>query len=170
MEQRAPETDTDRVRTFTWDDPAETARAFAGMSGLESLHAMMRGQRPVPPMAKLMGFEILEAESARVVFGLRLAEWMYNPMGIVHGGVAATILDTVMGCAVTSTLPAGVGHTTTDIQVRYVRPTTVQTGRLLAEGRLIHGGRRTATCEGALTVEESGKLVAHATSGFLLLR
>src|SRR3954463_891834 len=132
----AGETSPVRSRTITWVDPAETAQAFSGLSGLESLRAMIRGERPPPPMAKLMAFEMLEAEPARVVFGLHPAEWMYNPMGIVHGGVAAAILDTVMGCAVTSTLPAGVGHTTTDIQVRYVRPVTVDTGRLLAEGTL----------------------------------
>lgn len=75
-----------------------------------------------------------------------------------------------MGCAVSTTLEAGVGHTTTDIQVRYARPVTVQTGRLLAEGTVVHGGQRTVTAEGRVVVEQSGKLVAHGTSAFLLLR
>jgi uncharacterized protein (TIGR00369 family) len=95
---------------------------------------------------------------------------MYNPIGMVHGGIAATILDSCMGCAVHTSLEAGVGYTTTDLQVRYVRAMTGSTGRVLAEGRLVHAGRRTATAEGSLFVEDGGMLLAHATTGCAILR
>jgi uncharacterized protein (TIGR00369 family) len=87
----------------------------------------------------------------------------------VHGGIAATILDSCMGCAVHTTLPAGVGYVTTDLQVRYIRPMTHATGRVLAEGKIIHAGRRTATAEGRLIVEADGSLIAHATTGCAIL-
>jgi uncharacterized protein (TIGR00369 family) len=140
------------------------------MDRLTALRAMISGELPPPPIASAMGFRLLEVEPGRAVFGLEPAEWMYNPMGIVHGGVAATILDTCMGVAVASTLPDGVGHTTSDLQVRYVRPLTAESGRLLAEGTVIHGGQRTVVCEGKVTVEATRKLAAHGTSAYLLLR
>jgi uncharacterized protein (TIGR00369 family) len=104
------------------------------------------------------------------VFSLEPAEWMYNPIGSVHGGVAATILDSCMGCAIHSLLPAGVCYTTSDLQIRYSRGMTVQTGRVLAEGTVVHAGRRLATAEGRLTVAATGKLIAHATIGCVVLR
>ena len=94
---------------------------------------------------------------------------MYNPIGSVHGGIAATLLDSCTGCAVHTTLAAGVGYTTTDLQVRYIRAMTDTTGRVLAEGRVIHSGRRTATAEGRLFVEDGERLIAHATSGCAIL-
>ena len=98
------------------------------------------------------------------------AEWMYNPIGSVHGGVAATLLDSCMGCAVHTTLDAGVGYTTTDLQVRYIRAMSSTTGRVLAEGRVVHAGRRTATAEGRLFVEADDTLIAHASTGCVILR
>jgi uncharacterized protein (TIGR00369 family) len=95
---------------------------------------------------------------------------MYNPIGSVHGGVAATLLDSCMGCAVHSTLEAGVGFTTTDLQVRYIRAMSADTGRVLAEGRVVHGGRRTATAEGRLVTEDGETLLAHSTTGCVILR
>ena len=112
---------------------------------------------------------IVEADPGRVVFALEPAEWMYNPIGSVHGGIAATVLDSCMGCALHTTLDAGVGYTTTDLHVRYVRAMTDATGRVLAEGRVIHAGRRTATAEGRLFVERDGSLLAHATTGCAVL-
>ncbi len=104
------------------------------------------------------------------MFAVQPAEWMYNPIGSVHGGIAATLLDSCMGCAIHSTLPAGVGYTTSDLQIRYSRGMTVDTGRVIAEGTVVHGGRRLATAEGRLTVEATGKLIAHATTGCILIR
>jgi uncharacterized protein (TIGR00369 family) len=140
------------------------------MDRLTGLRAMISGELPPPPIASAMGFRLLEVEPGRAVFGLEPAEWMYNPMGIVHGGVAATILDTCMGVAVASTTPDGVGHTTSDLQVRYLRPLTAESGRVLAEGKVVHVGRRTVTTEGTVTIEATGKLVATGTSAYLLLR
>jgi uncharacterized protein (TIGR00369 family) len=159
-----------RARTVTWADPAETARAAAGMDRLTALRALITGELPPPPIGSVMGFQLLEVEHGRAVFGLEPAEWMYNPMGIVHGGVAATILDTCMGVAVASTTPEGVGHTTSDLQVRYLRPLTAESGRVLAEGKVVHAGQRTVTTEGTVMIEATGKLAATGTSAYLLLR
>lgn len=161
--------ETARTRTFTWADPTATAAAGLRMSGLECMRAIVAGTLPPPPIAKLLGFSVVEVEHGRAVFAMEPAEWMYNPIGMVHGGVAATILDSCMGCAVHTTLDAGVPYTTTDIQVRYVRAMGDATGRVLAEGRVVHRGRRTATAEGRLFVADGGALLAHGSSGCAIL-
>jgi uncharacterized protein (TIGR00369 family) len=159
-----------RTRSFSWQDPAATAAAGLALPGLEYIRRIIDGTLPPPPIARLLGFEIAEAEEGHAVFALEPAEWMYNPIGMVHGGIAATILDSCMGCAVHTSLDAGVGYTTTDLQVRYIRPMSDATGRVLAEGRIVHGGRRTATAEGRLFAESDGTLIAHATTGCAILR
>jgi uncharacterized protein (TIGR00369 family) len=159
-----------RTRSFSWEDPAATAAAGMTLAGIEYLKAISDGELPAPPIARMLDFEILEVDPGRVLFAMEPAEWMYNPIGSVHGGVAATILDSCMGCAVHSTLDAGVGYTTTDLQVRYLRPMSLQTGRVLAQGTVVHGGRRIATAEGRLFVESDGTLLAHATTGCAILR
>jgi uncharacterized protein (TIGR00369 family) len=157
-----------RSRTFSWQDPAATAAQGMKLSGLDYITAIVSGALPPPPIAELLGFEIVEAERGCAVFALRPAEWMYNPIGMVHGGIAATILDSCMGCAVHTTLPAGVGYTTTDLQVRYIRAMGEATGRVLAEGRVVHRGRRTATAEGRVFVESDEKLIAHGSTGCVI--
>lgn len=159
----------ERTRTFTWQDPAASADISRRRSGIELMQAIAAGSVAPPPIAELLDMTIEEAEAGRVLFALEPAEWMYNPIGSVHGGVAATILDSCMGCAIHTLLPAGVGYTTTDLQVRYARGMTVDTGRVLAEGKVVHAGRRLSTAEGRLTVEASGKLIAHATAGCIVL-
>src|ERR1022692_989624 len=154
-----------RRRSFGWDDPAATAAAGMRLSGIEYVGAIRDGTLPPPPIAQLLGFVILEIDHGRALFAMEPAEWMYNPIGSVHGGVAATLLDSCMGCAVHSTLEAGIAYTTTDLHVRYIRPMTDATGRVLAEGRVVHSGRRTATAEGRLFVEQDESLIAHATTG-----
>ena len=104
------------------------------------------------------------------MFGVEPAEWMYNPIGSVHGGVAATLLDSCMGCAIHTTLEAGTGYTTSDLQVRYIRAMSAATGTVHAEGRVVHLGRRMATAEGTLFVAGDGKLLAHATTACVILR
>lgn len=158
-----------RTRTFTWQDPALTAGDSRLHSGLDMLRAIAAGELPHPPIADLMGMTLTVVEVGRVVFTLEPAEWMYNPIGSVHGGIAATILDSCMGSAVHSTLAAGVGYNTSDLQIRYSRGMTVDTGRVIAEGRVVHAGRRLATAEGRLTAEASGKLIAHGTIGCIIL-
>ncbi len=98
-----------RTRTFSWEDPAASAAAGSGLSGLERMRAIVNGTLPPPPIARLLDFAVIEVEHGRAVFAMEPAEWMYNPIGSVHGGVAATLLDSCMGCAVHTTLPAGVG-------------------------------------------------------------
>jgi uncharacterized protein (TIGR00369 family) len=159
-----------RERTFTWQDPTASARLGTGMAGLEYMRAIVDGSVPEPPIARTLGFQVIEVERGRAVFALEPAEWMYNPIGSVHGGIAATILDSCMGCAVHTTLEAGVGYTTTDLQVRYLRGMSADTGRVLAEGRVVHAGRRTATAEGRLFVESDEKLLAHGSTGCVILR
>jgi len=159
-----------RSRSFSWEDPHTSAAAAREMSGLQCMRAIIDGTLPPPPIARLLEFSVLEVEHGRAVFAVEPAEWMYNPIGVVHGGVAATLLDSCMGCAVHTTLDAGVGYTTTDLQVRYVRAIGEDTGRVLAEGRVVHAGRRTATAEGRLFVEEGRALLAHASTGCAILR
>jgi uncharacterized protein (TIGR00369 family) len=157
-----------RERTFRWTDPAEAAEAGAGLGGLDYMRAILAGTVPPPPIASLLGLELVEVADGRAVFALEPQEWLYNPIGSVHGGVAATLLDSCMGCAVHTTLPAAAGYTTGDLQVRYIRAMTLDTGRVLAEGSVVHRGRRTATAEGRLFVEADGSLIAHATTGCMI--
>jgi uncharacterized protein (TIGR00369 family) len=171
VEQALPAVGTERARSFTWADPAELAAGAAGLSGLETMQAILDGSLPPPPFASALGIEVAEVAPGRAVFAIDPAEWMYNPLGSVHGGVAATLLDSCMGCAVHTTLEAGVGYTTTDLQVRYLRAMRTGAGRVLAEGRVVHAGRRTATAEGRLYLEADREvLYAHASTGCAILR
>jgi acyl-coenzyme A thioesterase PaaI-like protein len=97
----------ERTRAFTWSDPLEAARGLAGRSGLEAMQAVASGEVPPPPIAELLGMSIAEVAEGRAVFACDPAEWMYNPIGSVHGGIAATLLDSCMGCAVHTTLEPG---------------------------------------------------------------
>ena len=157
-----------RTRTIQWEDPLATAARGREMSGLEFLEAIRSGGVPPPPIAVLLGFTIVELAEGRVTFALVPGEMHYNPIGVVHGGVAAALLDTAMGCAVQSKLPRGRAYTTLDIQVRYLRPLTKSTGRVLCTGVAVHAGGKTATAEGRL-VDEAGKLYATGTTSCLLI-
>ena len=156
-----------RTRTIQWEDPLATAARGREMSGIEFLDAIRTGAIPPPPIAVLMGFAPVEVSEGKVTFALVPEEIHYNPIGMVHGGVAAALLDTAMGCAVQSTLPAGRAYTTLDIQVRYLRPLTSKTGRVLGTGVAIHAGGKIATAEGRI-VDGAGKLYATATTSCLL--
>lgn len=153
-----------RTRTISWEDPVATFAAAAGLSGMEYLEALRDGKLPPPPIAALMGFSPIEFEEGRVVFAAVPDEVHYNPIGLVHGGFAATLLDSAMGCAVQTIVPAGSGYTTLELKVNFARPITRDTGRVLAEGTLVHRGRTVATAEGRLLAQDSGKLLAHSTT------
>src|SRR3712207_2736321 len=156
----SPEQATDtavRERTITWEDPLATAATGATMSGLDYLTAVREGTLPQPPIAKLMGIEIEQGEEGRVVFGVTPGEHHYNPIGLVHGGLAATLLDSAMGCAVHTTLPAGTAYSSLEVKVNFARPITRDTGRILCEGKVVHRGRTVATAEGRVYSEETGK-------------
>ena len=158
-----------RTRTISWEDPVEAFSRGRELSGIDYLYAIRDGELPPPPIAALMGFAPVEVEEGRVVFAVEPAEYHYNPIGVVHGGLAATLLDSAMGCAVQTLLPAGVGYTTLEVKVNYVRPMTRDTGRVLAEATVLHRGSRVATAEGKVYAEDTGKLLAHATTTCLLL-
>ncbi len=162
--------DSARTRTFSWEDPAIAAAAGLELSGLDTMLAILAGTLPPPPIARLLGISLVAAERGRVLFAMQPEEWMYNVIDSVHGGIAATLLDSCMGCAVQSTLEAGERYATGDLQVRYLRPMSRSTGRVLASGVVVHEGSRTATAEGRLSVESGGSLLAHATTGCVILR
>jgi len=152
-----------RERSYTWTDPAETAAATRDVDGLTFLRSLAAGAIPAAPIATTLGMTLEEVEEGRVVFGLEPAEFHYNPIGSVHGGVYATLLDSACGCAVHSALPAGARYTSLDLSVKFLRPVTTDSGRLRGEGSVIQRGRRTALAAAEL-YDAHGRLVAHATS------
>jgi uncharacterized protein (TIGR00369 family) len=159
----------DRTRLITWEDPTTTVQTGKTISGIAYLKALQSGELPPPPFAVLMGIWITEVSEGRVVFAAEPAEYHYNPLGTVHGGVIATLLDSALGCAVQSMLPAGTSYTTLELKVNYLRPITAKTGTVYCEGKIIHVGGRIATAEGRLTDAE-GKLYAHGTTTCIILR
>jgi uncharacterized protein (TIGR00369 family) len=158
----------EREVTISWEDPLANAARAAGMSGLEAMQAIASGDIPPPPIALLMGFGLVGVEEGRATFCADPSERHYNPIGIVHGGLAATLLDSVMGCSVHTTLAPGEAYTSLEIKVNFVRAITRDTGRVVAEGTVIHRGARIATAEGRIVAEESGKLLAHGTTTCLV--
>lgn len=161
--------DKTRSRTVAWADPALSAAAARKLSGLDFLTKLAAAELPPPPIAGLMGLRLAKAEFGLVVFEGTPGEYLYNPIGVVHGGFACTLLDSCMGCAIQTTLPEGFIYTTLELKVNLVRGITVETGLLHAEGRLIHGGRTTGTAEGKL-IGEDGKIYAHGTTTCLIMK
>ncbi len=141
--------------------------ALRTMSGMEMFAAIRRGDLPTPPIGRLMDFIAISFEPGRFVFQGTPRVDHYNPLGIVHGGYAATLLDSCVGCAVHTMLPAGTGYTTLELKVNYIRAMTDRTGPVRAEGRTISVGRQTAVAEGRLT-DADGKLLAYATTTCLV--
>jgi uncharacterized protein (TIGR00369 family) len=158
-----------RTRTITWEDPTEAVQTGKTISGIAFLRALQSGEFPPPPFAVLIGMWITEVSEGRVVFAAEPSESHYNPLGTVHGGVIATLLDSALGCAVQSMLPAGTSYTTLELKVNYLRPITTKTGTVYAEGKIIHLGGRIATAEARLT-DADGKLYAHGTTTCIILR
>jgi uncharacterized protein (TIGR00369 family) len=140
------------------------------MSGLDYLRALLAGEMPPPPIGELMGFDLIDIDEGYALFRGVPGEQHLNPIGSVHGGFAATLLDSALGCAVHSTLPPSVGYSTLELSVNLVRGITPATGAVRAEGRIVHAGRRTATAEAKLYAEDGGALLAHATTTCLILR
>ena len=150
-------------------DPREVAEQGLKLSGMEYIQAIFRGELPAPPISELMGFRGVEAAPGRAVFELEPGPQHYNPIGSVHGGVALTLLDSAMGCAVHTLLKAGVAYTTLEVKTNFVRPITAETGVIRCEGIVIHLGSRIATAEGKLT-DSTGKLLAHGTTTCLIFQ
>jgi uncharacterized protein (TIGR00369 family) len=161
--------ETSRSRTLVWQDPVATAAAGATMTGLEYMAAIVAGELPPPPIAVTMQLRPVELEEGRVVFEGEPGEEHYNPIGVVHGGYAATLLDSALGCAVHTTLPAGVGYTSLGLEAKFVRPISRDTGRVLCEASVLYRGRKQATAEAKLSAAESGKLLAHGVATCMIL-
>lgn len=156
-----------RERTVTWHDPLITAAAGRDLSGLELLVALRDGLLPPPPISRLFQMDLLAVEQGRVEFACTLDESAYNPIGVVHGGLVCTLLDTVAGCAVHSTLPRGTGYTSVEIKVSYLRPVLATSGPLTASGWVVKPGRRVAFAEGSVS-DAAGQVVATASSTLLV--
>ncbi|MDP9134674.1 MAG: PaaI family thioesterase [Actinomycetota bacterium] len=152
----------------SWEDPGELGEQARAMRGSSFLEAIRDEELPPAPIQRLLGFTLTEVEEGRVVFAAEPGEQHYNPIGVVHGGFAATLLDSALGAAVHSTLPEGQGYTTLETKFNLVRPITAGTGPVAAEGRVVHRGRQVATAEAHLR-DGAGKLLAHATSTCLIV-
>jgi uncharacterized protein (TIGR00369 family) len=157
----------ERSRTYDWQDPAISAAAVGQGSGLDFLRDLLAGRLPAPPIGATLGMALEEVDHGHAVFSLEPGEEHYNPIGSVHGGIYATMLDSAAGCAVQSTLPQGMGYTSLDLTVKFLRPITADTGKVRAVGRVLSGGRRTALAEAQL-FDSADRLLAHATSSCLL--
>jgi len=140
-----------------------TPDVLLSYDGLGFLKAIIAGTVPDPPISEVLNFHLAEAEAGRVVFEGSPEQRFYNPIGSVHGGIAATLLDSALGCAIFTTLTKGESWTTLELKINFVRPMTATTGPVRAEGRVIHRGRSVATSEGDLK-DRAGKLYAHATT------
>ncbi len=146
--------------------PIETLRA---QSGLDFLRGILEGRVPRPPITDTLNFYLLEVERGRAVFQGTPKPAYFNPLGSIHGGWTATLLDSCMACAVHATLAAGQGYTTVEFKLNIVRPVMPDSGPLRAEGKVINAGRTIATSEGRL-VDASGKLYAHGTETCLIFQ
>lgn len=158
-----------RRRTIEWDDPAGLAEKAATVSGLEYLRGMKEGTIANPPICLLVGFAVVEVEEGRVVFELDPGEHLYNPFSVLHGGVTSGLLDAATGSAVHSTLPPGVGFTSIEIKVNFVRPITKETGPVRCEARIVHTGGTIAVAEGRV-IDRENQLYALGLSTCMIFR
>jgi uncharacterized protein (TIGR00369 family) len=165
----SPDTEPDaaRSRTYDWADPMATARAAVGLTGLEFLERLASGEIAPPPLASTLDFALTEVSEGEATFTFEPHEFHYNPIGMVHGGVAATLLDSALGCAVQSALPVGSGYSTLELKINSVRAIRADTGPMRGTATLIHLGRQVGTAEARL-VDQDGKLYAHATTTCLV--
>ena len=158
-----------RSLSVSWEDPLAAFEAGKNLATpIDYMRAIRDGKLPPPPIAKLLSMDLVEVDEGKAVFQLTPAEQHYNPIGVVHGGLAMTLLDSAMGCCVQTMLPAGKGYTTLEIKVNLVRAITLKTGPIRATGKIVHMGRQTATAEGRLE-DAAGKLYAHGTTTCIIL-
>ena len=155
-------------RWISWRDPQATRATVASMSGLAYWRTVVDGHLPPPPIAELIAMRVVDVENGRVAFACTPDASMYNPLGMVHGGLVCTLLDTAAACAMHTTLPEGVGYTSVEIKVNYLKAVTVDSGTLTAVGTVVKAGSRIGFAEAEVT-DASGKLVATATSTLLVI-
>src|SRR5215208_1336911 len=156
-----------RSCTITWHEPGPTTAKGLTMAGIDYLRTMIDGDLPQPPIAGLLQFDLVEVEHGRAVFTCVPDESAYNPIGAIHGGLICTLLDSVTGCAVHTTLPQGKGYTSVEIKVNYLKAVRVNSGLLTATGTVVKAGSRVGFAEGVVT-DGSGAVVATATSTLLI--
>jgi len=159
---------TERTRTYSWEDPYALRDELAARSGLELMQLMASGELPPPPIAQTLGFRLVEAERGHALFECEPAEYHYNPIGIVHAGLAMTLMDSAMGCALVTTFDEPLAWTTLEVKSNFTRAITVETGLVRCTGTVVHAGRTVATTEARLE-DVGGKLYAHGTSTILVL-
>jgi uncharacterized protein (TIGR00369 family) len=157
----------DRSRTITWEDPMIGASLIPTMSGLEYMQALLTGAVPPPPIISLMNMTLTAVDVGTATFSCEPNESHYNPIGTVHGGFVCTVLDSVAGCAVQTTLPKGQGYTSLEIKVNYLRPLSTQSGVLTAVGTVVKPGSRAAFAEAVVT-DAAGRVIATASSTLLV--
>ncbi|MCS3448799.1 MULTISPECIES: PaaI family thioesterase [Bradyrhizobium] len=157
-----------RARVVEWQAPGPVAKAAAPMSGIEAMRAIRDGRLPPPPMAKLIGFRMAVVDEGRIVMELEPHESLENTIGLLHGATAAALLDTAMGCAISTMLPAGQTSVTLDLKLTYLRPLSARSGTISAEGKVIKLGRQTSYTEGFVR-DGRGNLAVHATATFSML-
>ncbi|WP_149360314.1 PaaI family thioesterase [Lolliginicoccus suaedae] len=160
---------TERERTYTWSDPANTAGQHVSLSGLDFIRALADGTIDHSPSARTLGFRVVRAEHGTTTISLVPAEYHYNAVGTVHGGILTAILDSAMGFAISTTLPEKTGYTTLDLNTRFLRPVSIGTGPVEAIGIVEHTGRATATARGEIRTSD-GKLCVSATTRCMLFR
>jgi uncharacterized protein (TIGR00369 family) len=159
---------TRATRTYEYDAREPDPAIMRSMSGLDYLAGVLRGDFPAAPIAATIGITPIDFGPGRAVFEGTPARFVYNPLGSVHGGWAATLLDSAMGCAVHTTLPAGKGYTTVDLSITLVRAITDRVERVRCEAQVLHAGGSVVTAEGRI-VDDAGTLYAHATTTCLVL-
>lgn len=157
----------ERSRRVSWHDPAPAAHQSRTMAGIDYLRALMDRRFPPPPIAGVLQFDLAAVEPGRVTFVCEPDESTYNPIGLVHGGLVCTLLDSAAGCALHSVLPAGRAYTSVEIKVNYLRAVRSDTGRLTATGTVVRSGSRVGFTEATVT-DGAGALVATASSTLLI--
>lgn len=157
---------TRRTRSYEWDATPLDPALLATLSGIELVRLIAKGALPAPSMAVTLGMDLLlgEVGEGRVVFEGRPGDHVLNPLGTVHGGFAATLLDSAMGCAVHTLLPAATGYGTVELKVNFLRPIMADVGVLRVEGKVINAGRTLMLAEARLVGRDDGRLYAHGTS------
>lgn len=162
-----PNAPSQQSRTITWSDNSESLAQLPQLSGLDYLTKIRDGELPAAPISAHFDLGVAALEHGTITFTCQPNESHYNPIGMVHGGLVSTLLDSALGCAVHTTLPAGTGYTSIDLKVYYLRPVTSESGPLSCTGRVVKEGRRVAFSEGEV-VDRDGKVVATGTSSLLI--
>jgi uncharacterized protein (TIGR00369 family) len=163
-----PDASATLTRTYDYEARLPDRATMMSMSGLDYLAGVLRGEQPGAAIAHTLNFTLTDVAHGRAVFEGEPARFLYNPLGSIHGGWAATLLDSAMGCAVQTTLPAGKGYTTVDLSISFVRALTENVKRIRCEATIVHAGGSIATAQGRV-LDEAGTLYAHGTTTCLIL-